>query len=187
MAETTNFTVQLRDNAGVTSTQALVLTIVAPRYTVMPSTGANGTISPNAPQSVTRDSTTQFTVTADIGYKALVSGTCGGTLSGNTYTTNGITADCTIAATFAADTDGDGTPDAFDLDDDNDGLPDTYENQYTFLDSLKASDAGLDYDRDGLPTKFEYDNNLDPTDGICPAWVCGGRGSWRHAIPLKRR
>jgi len=86
-------------------------------------------------------------------------------------------------------------------------LPDTYENQHAFLDPLSSTDAtqdqdsdGLtnlqeyqagsdpikkDTDRDGLSDKYEVDNNLDPTDGICPAWVCGGLGGWRHAIPLK--
>ncbi len=104
------------------------------------------------------------------------------------------------------DSDGDGTPDIDDPDDDNDGLPDSYEDSHAFLDPLNGSDAALDQDEDGLtnlqeysagsnPTKkdtdrdglsdrYELDNNLDPTDGICPSWVCGGGKGWRHAILL---
>ncbi len=93
---------------------------------------------------------------------------------------------------------------SFGLDADQDGLPDNYEEQYAFLNPHDASDAGFDQDgdgvtnlqeyqsggdptkedsdRDGLSDKYEFDNNLDPTDGKCPAWVCGGSGGWRHAI-----
>jgi autotransporter-associated beta strand protein len=69
-------------------------------FTVTPSAGANGTISPGTPQTVASGSTTTFTVTPGSGYTAVVGGTCGGTLVGNTYTTNAITANCTVAATF---------------------------------------------------------------------------------------
>ncbi len=91
-------------------------------------------------------------------------------------------------------------------DGDGDGLPDSYEGQYAFLDLRDASDASGDQDgdgvtnlqeyqmgsdptkedtdRDGLSDKYEFDNNLDPTDGRCPGWVCGGLASWRHAIRL---
>ena len=72
-----------------------------------------------------------------------------------------------------------------DVDSDRDGISDSYENQYTFLNPNTSSDATKDPDRDGLTNLYEFDNDLDPTDGICPAWVCGGRGSWRHAIPFK--
>lgn len=70
-------------------------------YTVTPSAGANGTISPNTAQTVNSGSTTAFTVTPSGGYTALVGGTCGGNLAGTTYTTNAVTANCTVTATFA--------------------------------------------------------------------------------------
>ena len=35
------------------------------------------------------------------GYRAQVAGTCGGVLSGNTFTTTAVTADCTVVVTFA--------------------------------------------------------------------------------------
>ena len=69
-------------------------------WTVTPAAGSNGTISPSTPQTVTNGLTTSFTVTPSAGYSAAVGGTCGGTLNGTTYTTNPITANCTVAATF---------------------------------------------------------------------------------------
>ena len=73
----------------------------APSLVVTPSAGANGTITPATPQTVAQGSTITFTVTPDSGYTASVAGTCGGTLAGMTYTTNAITAACTVVASFA--------------------------------------------------------------------------------------
>ena len=70
-------------------------------YTVTPSAGSNGAISPNTPQSVLSGETQAFTVTPSSGYTASVGGTCGGSLSSTTYTTSAIAADCTVSATFA--------------------------------------------------------------------------------------
>lgn len=73
-------------------------------YTVTPSAGTGGTISPNTAQTVNSGSTTAFTVTPNGGYTASVGGTCGGSLVGTTYTTSAIAADCTVSATFADST-----------------------------------------------------------------------------------
>jgi CSLREA domain-containing protein len=73
-----------------------------PTHTVTPSAGANGSISPNTPQPVASGSTTTFTVTPATDYTAIMSGTCGGNLVGSTYTTNAITANCTVIASFSA-------------------------------------------------------------------------------------
>jgi hypothetical protein len=73
-------------------------------HTVTPSAGANGSISPNTAQQIKQGQTKEFTVTSDAGYTAAVAGTCGGKLVGTTYTTNAITADCTVNATFTAAT-----------------------------------------------------------------------------------
>ena len=73
---------------------------VPPSYTVTPSAGANGTISPATQQTVFRSAAPIFTVTANPGYSATVGGTCGGTLIGTQYTTHPIVADCTVAASF---------------------------------------------------------------------------------------
>ncbi|MHB8827994.1 MAG: LamG-like jellyroll fold domain-containing protein [Syntrophales bacterium] len=71
-------------------------------WTVTPSAGVGGTISPNTPQTADNNATAQFTVTANSGYTAAVTGTCGGSLNGTTYTTSPVTANCTVSATFAA-------------------------------------------------------------------------------------
>jgi hypothetical protein len=50
---------------------------------------------------VNSGATSVFTVTPNSGYSASVGGTCGGSLVGTTYTTNAITANCTVIASFS--------------------------------------------------------------------------------------
>ena len=74
-------------------------------YTVTPSAGAGGTISPSTAQSVISDATTSFTITPNTDYAVSdIEGTCGGTLSVSgsnyTYLTDPITDDCTVNASF---------------------------------------------------------------------------------------
>ena len=71
-------------------------------YTVTPGAGANGSISPNSAQLVNPNATTSFMVTPNAGFTASVAGTCGGTLVGTIFTTNAITANCTVTAIFTA-------------------------------------------------------------------------------------
>jgi uncharacterized repeat protein (TIGR02543 family) len=79
-------------DAGCSATRA---------YTVTPSVGAgSGSIAPNTAQAVAYNTTTSFTVTPSSGYITSMSGTCGGSLSGMTYTTNAITGNCTVIADF---------------------------------------------------------------------------------------
>jgi hypothetical protein len=69
-------------------------------YTVTASAGTGGSISPPS-ASVDHGSTTSFAITPDTGYSiANVTG-CGGSLTGNHYTTGIITAACTVSASFA--------------------------------------------------------------------------------------
>ncbi|WP_162176212.1 FG-GAP-like repeat-containing protein [Candidatus Magnetobacterium casense] len=82
--------------SGVTPTPTPTYT-----YTVTPSAGTGGTITPSTPQTVTSGATTQFTVTPNTGYSIGSVTGCGGSLSGNTYTTGAITANCTVMATFS--------------------------------------------------------------------------------------
>ena len=77
-------------------------------FTVSTSAGANGTISPVG-VIVNEGGTTSFTVTPDTGYLIDSVGGCGGSLSGNIYTTGPISADCTVAATFIIDNTGNGS------------------------------------------------------------------------------
>ena len=89
--------------AGTSESNATADVDVDPNtYAVTPSAGDGGTITPATVQTITEGEATAFTVTPDSGHEiASVGGTCGGSLSGNTYTTNAITAACTVNATFA--------------------------------------------------------------------------------------
>jgi hypothetical protein len=85
----------------ITSDCAVTATFATNTYTVTPSAGAGGSISPSTPQTVNYNQTTSFTVTPSTGYRiASVTG-CGGTLSGSTFTTGPITSDCAVTASFA--------------------------------------------------------------------------------------
>ena len=88
--------------APITSACTVVATFTRNTYTVTPSAGANGTITPATPQTIAHGATTTFTVTPAAGHSAVVGGTCGGALVGSTYTTAPITTSCTVAATFTA-------------------------------------------------------------------------------------
>ncbi|HUD44223.1 MAG TPA: hypothetical protein VMR41_01640, partial [Patescibacteria group bacterium] len=72
-------------------------------YTVSTSAGAGGSISPSS-QTVNSGSTTILTVFPNSGYNTSSASGCGGSLSGNTYYTGAITANCTVTASFTAST-----------------------------------------------------------------------------------
>ena len=69
-------------------------------HTITASAGANGSISPSGTVTVNHGNTKSFTVTPTMDYIAVMSGACGGNLVGTTYTTNPITADCSVTANF---------------------------------------------------------------------------------------
>src|SRR5579863_3555175 len=87
----------------VSPTATTTLTGCDTSYAVTPSASANGTISPDTVQAVLTGHTTSFTVTPNAGYAATMNGTCGGVLSGGTYTTLPVVGDCTVFANFAPD------------------------------------------------------------------------------------
>ncbi len=78
----------------------------SPTYTVTPVAGANGSISPSTPQIVNSGSTVSFTLTPNTSYHIAGVNTSGclGSLAGNTFTTGAITANCTVATSFAINT-----------------------------------------------------------------------------------
>ena len=92
--------------SNVTANHAISATFEANpnTYTVTPSAGTGGSISPSTPQTVNYGGTLSFTVTPNTGYGIGSVTGCGGTLSGNTFTTGPITGNCTVSATFAAST-----------------------------------------------------------------------------------
>ncbi|MGX9726069.1 MAG: InlB B-repeat-containing protein [Candidatus Electronema sp. VV] len=86
----------------VTADCAVTASFTTASYTVTPGAGANGSISPNTPQTVAHGATKSFTVTPDTGYSIESVTGCGGALSGSTYTTGPVTADCAVTASFTA-------------------------------------------------------------------------------------
>ncbi|HEY0634612.1 MAG TPA: FG-GAP-like repeat-containing protein, partial [Gammaproteobacteria bacterium] len=89
-------------NTYTTAPITVDCTVIAnfmPSYTVSTTSGVGGTISPPS-QIVSFLSTASFAVTPDTGYSIGAVSGCGGTLSGNTYTTDAITGACTVAASF---------------------------------------------------------------------------------------
>lgn len=92
-----------------TTTTAFALALLAacsggssktPQYQVSAQAGAGGTLTP-ASSTANSGSTVSLTVTANTGYAISAVTGCGGTLSGSTYTTAPLTANCTVNATFA--------------------------------------------------------------------------------------
>ncbi len=71
-------------------------------YTVTATAGTNGSITPSGSVKVNQGETHAFTVTANAGFHISSVTGCGGSLSGTTYTTGPVTADCTVTASFAS-------------------------------------------------------------------------------------
>lgn len=92
--------------AAVTMDQArsCTATFMPDTVVVTPSAGPNGSLSPSTPQVVPFGSTFAFTVTPDANYHIDDVSGCGGSLSGNVFTTGVLTASCTVSASFAIDT-----------------------------------------------------------------------------------
>ncbi|SNB46804.1 InlB B-repeat-containing protein [Geobacter sp. DSM 9736] len=85
----------------VTGNRTLTALFAPDTHTVTTESRGGGRIEPTGPVTIRHDSSTSFTVTpADSFRIASVTG-CGGSLSGNTYTTGPITSDCSVSATFA--------------------------------------------------------------------------------------
>jgi hypothetical protein len=88
----------LYTTGAVTANCTVIANFAINTYMVTPSVNnTHGTISPSTVQTVNYNSASTFTVAANLGYTVTgVGGTCGGMLSGNMYTTNPVTAACTV-------------------------------------------------------------------------------------------
>jgi len=92
---------------AVTANHVITASFAVDTFTITPSAGAHGSISPSTPQTVDYGSTPSFIITPDPDYHVLdvrvgdVSVL--GDMVGNTYTFDPVTADHAIAATFAID------------------------------------------------------------------------------------
>jgi len=84
---------------GSSGSGGITVTVV---YTVSTSAGTGGSISPTSRTSVSSGSTTTFTISPNSGYSISSVSGCSGSLSGTTYTTGAITANCTVTASFVA-------------------------------------------------------------------------------------
>ena len=87
---------------NVTANHTVQVTFKVLQYTVTPSAGANGSISPNTPQTVNYNGSAIFTGTPGTGYtvdKWLLDGTAVQT-GGTTYTLNNVTANHAVQVTF---------------------------------------------------------------------------------------
>jgi outer membrane protein assembly factor BamB len=85
----------------VNASCTVTVSFATAQYEVTTVAGTGGSISPGG-AAVNAGGTTQFTVTANSGYAlGSVTGCGNGTLSGTTYTTGPITANCTLTASFA--------------------------------------------------------------------------------------
>lgn len=90
---------------NVTSDHTIRATFAIDTYTITASSSGDGTISPSGSVGTTYGSVETFSLTPATGYHvSSVTGTCGGTLSGNTFTTSAVTGDCTVVANFAINT-----------------------------------------------------------------------------------
>ena len=69
-------------------------------YSVTPSATGGGTITPSTVIVVLPNTSANFTIIPNAGYSVSMAGTCGGNLSGTSYTTRTITQDCTVNASF---------------------------------------------------------------------------------------
>ena len=77
---------------------------VTASYVVTPNIVGNGSISPSTAQTILSGATTNFTVTPASGYRISSATGCGGTLTGNTYTTAAITNACMVSVSFSTAT-----------------------------------------------------------------------------------
>lgn len=122
-------------------------TVSTPQWQVTPSSDANSSLSIETAFYANHGKSVELTLTATQGYSATVGGTCGGSLVGTTYTTDPITAGCTVvASSTAVDSDADGV---IDLEDNCPNNPN--EGQGDLDDDGLGDQCDNDLDGDGVP------------------------------------
>jgi len=95
---------------AITNNCTVIANFAIDTHVVTATASSGGSITP-ASATVNHGSTTSFTVTPNTGYHTVSVNGCSGSLSGKSYTTGPITADCTVSAIFAINIDT--TPDPF--------------------------------------------------------------------------
>jgi hypothetical protein len=91
-----------RTELSVSADLSVVARFALNTYTVTSTVpGGHGTIDPPGEQDAAYGAILQFLLTPDTGYRTdQVTGSCGGILSGDTFTTNAVSTDCTVEAAF---------------------------------------------------------------------------------------
>ena len=92
--------------ANVNSNTTVQVAFIANTYTVTPSAGANGSVSPSTPQNVASGSSVTFTASPAAGYVVnqwIVNGSTAQT-GGSSYTTSNVSGNTTVQVTFAVNT-----------------------------------------------------------------------------------
>jgi len=94
----------LRGSTTITTTSNTVTTgsntVTTYIITASSTDSTKGTITPSS-KTVNQGETGVFVLSPSTGYTGSVAGTCGGTLSGNSFTTSPVTANCTVIASFS--------------------------------------------------------------------------------------
>ncbi|MFT7687220.1 MAG: hypothetical protein ACI9FB_002572 [Candidatus Azotimanducaceae bacterium] len=133
------------------------------QFTLTSAGSGGGSVSPSS-VVVDESQTAQFTLTPNSGFAVESTSGCQGTLSNNTFTTEAITSACTLAVSFALDTDRDGTIDTTDTDDDGDGVLDV-DDAFP-LDSSETLDTDGDNTGNNADTDDDGDGVLDGADAF---------------------
>ncbi|MBN8726081.1 MAG: S8 family serine peptidase, partial [Xanthomonadales bacterium] len=189
---TANVCVATNDPAALMTTVPVTFTVTPPataNHTVTPSVaGSGGSISPSTPQTVANGATATFTLTPDVDFQIdTVVGTCGGTLTGNSYTTNPVTADCTVIASFKAAV---GNPDVV-CTAANHPVAQSFDGTYVKWETGEFSDTGSiaganfnPYDSSGLA--FFWPNSGTGNAGVGPSQTfstaTGAATNWRAGV-----
>ncbi|QOX77967.1 InlB B-repeat-containing protein [Trichlorobacter lovleyi] len=127
-------------------------------FTVTPSAGSNGSISPGSAQTVAYGGSTSFTVKPNAGYNIVTLTGCNGSYSGSLtdpvngviYTTGAITANCTVSAVFS------------NYAPSTDGLVAWWQGQDNAVDSMGGHDgtpANTTYAAGKVGNAFSFDNS----------------------------
>lgn len=101
---------------SVTSAQAIAANFALDTFTVTPVPDANGSTDPAAPRLVSYNGSTSFTLIPAAGYRVVSGSGCGGTLSGTSFVTGPVSANCSVTIAFGpiGDVNGDGRLDIAD-------------------------------------------------------------------------
>jgi N-acetylneuraminic acid mutarotase len=128
-------------------------------YEVDVAAATGGTVSPTT-ATVNAGGTTTFTVTPSAGYVTSGVTGCGGALSGSTYTTGAVSANCTVTASFAA--------------------------AFTWVSGSNTADASGVYGTRGVAAASNVPGSRDAgatwTDGNGNLWMFGGFAGYTNAI-----